>query len=305
MEFKQLRYFVSVAEAGSFTRAAMKLSVDQPALSKQIRRLELALKQSLFRRNGRGVALTEGGEILLPRARNLLRQMEETRLALDFNLQEVQGKVVIGTTADTTRVLTTDFIDAFRASLRKGSLEIIEGKSEVIQEWLISGRVDIGIVHGPALFPGIEAERLAEHPLFLVSPVRSPLTPASATVRFRDLGKFPLILARQPHSISTLVEEEAARLGVRLNVVLHVDGAKFIVGLVRKGHGYAILSAYSLAGRNATRDLRLTEIVEPRLTRAVNLVTPANRPMSRVALESVKLLRRFLGASAPTEAGDE
>lgn len=296
VDFKQLQYFVAVADAGGFTKAALRLAVDQPALSKQVRRLEVELRQPLFRRNGRGIALTDGGKVLLGRARSIIEQFEEARQALDATRDEALGAVAIATPALVKHVLTTRFVTAFRSRFPKASLEIIEGRSGAIQEWLLEGRIDIGVVHGPALRPGIDVIRLTDHELYLVSPCKRALFPSSTPVSLRDLEKLPLILPSPPHSIRTLVEHEAARLGVSLNVVLQVEGAEFIVELVQQGHGYGILPAFSLSMRNLSSKLQLNEIVQPRLTRSLNIAVASQRRLSKLASESLALMQDYLSS---------
>ena len=83
MDLKQLEYFVHVAEFGSFTRSSRYLQVAQPALSRQVRALEVELRQALFERNGRGVTLTEAGQRLLEHARGILQQVQRARLDLE------------------------------------------------------------------------------------------------------------------------------------------------------------------------------------------------------------------------------
>ena len=83
MDLKQLEYFVHVAEFGSFTLSSRFLRVAQPALSRQVRALEVELRQTLFQRNGRGVTLTEPGKRLLEHARGILQQVERARHDLE------------------------------------------------------------------------------------------------------------------------------------------------------------------------------------------------------------------------------
>ena len=302
MDFKQLQYFLAVAEAGSFTKATLKLAVDQPALSKQVRRLEVELRQALFRRNGRGIALTEGGKVLRDHARGILDQVERTRQALDATRDAALGSVAIAAPALVKRLLTASFVTAFRSRFPQAALEIIEGRSGAIQEWLLEGRIDIGVVHGPALRPGIELLRLTDHELFLVSPREQAPFPASAPVSVRSFAKLPLILPSPPHSIRMLLEEEAARLGVELSVVLQVEGAEFIVELVQQGHGYGILSSFSLGMRNLSGKLQLNPIAQPRLTRSLNIAFASQRHLSKLARESLALIQDCL--SLPPVAGN-
>jgi len=304
MNLKQLEYFVRVAHAGSFTKASTGLSVAQSALSKHVRRLEVDLKQTLFTRHGRGVALTEGGKVVFGHAKKIIEQVEMLNLDLESGRREVRGSVVIATAATTRKALTTKFVHAFRARFPKASLEILEAKSRVIHEWLIAGRIDIGILHGPALDPAVELIRLIDQDLFLISPARKAPVAAGAQVPFKSLARLPLILSSSNHlhSIRTLVDMEAVRLGVRLNVVLQVEGGPFILDLVQQGHGHAILPASSVSLSNLSGQLQLNEIVQPRLARALNLAIASQRPMTQAVRESIKLIRLHLGDGSASGA---
>ena len=96
MDLKQLEYFVRVAEMGSFTRASIALDVAQPALSRQIRLLEVELRQNLLTRNGRGAVPTEAGKLLLEHGRGILHQVALTREEMGAARGALTGKVSIG-----------------------------------------------------------------------------------------------------------------------------------------------------------------------------------------------------------------
>jgi LysR family nitrogen assimilation transcriptional regulator len=295
MELKQLEYFVRVAELGSFTKAAILLDVAQPALSKQVRRLEVELRQTLFNRNGRGIILTEQGTLFLEHARGIVEQTRRARHALNDNKGSPVGKVVIATPPITGTALTAGLITTFRQRFPRASLELIEGKSRFIHEWLLTGRVDIGILYDPPVSPLLEITPLMNHELSLFSLAARSAVPRSKPVPFRDLQKFPLILPGHPHSIRTLVETEAAKAGIKLNVVLEIDGASFILELVHLGHGYTILPDFSLQRSANARKFQLNEIVTPRLKRALKVAVSTERPVTRLAQETVKLITQFLG----------
>jgi LysR family nitrogen assimilation transcriptional regulator len=295
MDLRQLEYFVRVAELGSFTKASILLSVAQPALSKQVRRLEVELRQTLFNRNGRGIILTQEGALLLEHARGIIEQVERARYALSAIKESPHGKVVIATPPITGKALTAGLITTFRERFPKAALEIIEGKSRFIHEWLMMGRIDIGILYDPPASPLLEIAPLMNHELSLFSLASKSPAAKSKPVQFRDLGKFPLILPGHPHTIRTLVETEAAKAGIKLNVVLEIDGASFILELVQLGHGYTILPDFSLQRSSFSRKLQLNEIVGPRLKRELKVAVSLQRPVTRLARETVKLIRQYLG----------
>jgi len=298
VNLKQIEYFLRVAELGSFTRASIMLSIAQPALSKQVRRLEVELGQTLFSRNGRGILLTEEGALLLEHARGIIEQVGRARHALNAIRESPLGKVVIATPAVTGKTMTTDIITTFRRRFPKASLEIIEGKSRFITEWLLTGRIDIAILYDPPVSPLLEIAPLMNHELSLFSLAGKTLAPKGKPVQFRDLGRYPLILPGRPHSIRTLVETEAAKAGVQLNVVLEVDGASFILELVQLGHGHTILPDFSLRRSSLARTLQLNEIVGPRLKRSLKVAVSTQRPVTRLARETVKLIRHYLGTGS-------
>src|SRR5258708_18014109 len=113
MDLKQLDYFRHVAELGSFTRAASFLSVVQPALSRQVRQLEVELGQNLFERNGRGVVLTDAGARLLEHARGILTQVGRARQELEEQRNGDSGHFALGLPPSLGRSITVPLLKAF------------------------------------------------------------------------------------------------------------------------------------------------------------------------------------------------
>src|SRR3954469_10734762 len=115
MDLRQLTTFVQVADLGSLSKAAERLRIAQPALSRQIRLLEEELKVTLFTRHGRGMVLTPAGELLRGRASGILRQVEEARADLMEEAGAVRGRVVFGMPPTVGDVLATRLIERFLA----------------------------------------------------------------------------------------------------------------------------------------------------------------------------------------------
>ena len=124
MNLKQLEYFVSVAELGSFSKAARALNVAQPALSRQVRALETDLREPLLLRNGRGVALTEAGQRLLDHGNSLLQQVAQVREEMGATRGEPVGRITIALPPSISRQLTLPLIDSFRRELPKARLAV-------------------------------------------------------------------------------------------------------------------------------------------------------------------------------------
>jgi LysR family transcriptional regulator, nitrogen assimilation regulatory protein len=297
MDFRQLEYFVRVAELGSFSRAAAVLTMGQPALSRAIRGLETDLKRSLFHRNGRGVTLTDAGTRLLAHAKGILHQLDGARTALSGTDRDVVGKVVIGLPPSIGRVATLPFVRAFRQRFPQAQLAIVEGLTVPLQERLLAGHIDLGVFHNPSPSPLLEIEPLLTESLCLVSQA-AQLRRGSRRVTFRALETLPLIFPSAPHPIRSLVEAEAGRRGLRLNIALEVDAVASILQLVEEGYGHAVVP-YNVVRAGLLRDRRLAarRIERPALASMVALAQPARRPMTVIGQRSAELLRDVLGGS--------
>ncbi len=294
MELKQLEYFVKVAELGSFTRASIALGVAQPEISRKIRQLEVELHQRLFNRNGRGISLTDEGMIMLEHCTGILDQTERMRHAVSAARNSPVGKVVVGMTASTGRALASGFVTVFRKRFPKASLEIIEGRSRVIQEWVITGRVDIAILYDPSPSPLLEIVPLYDIDLLLISLATRTVAPKTGAVPFRSLANLPLILPGKSHSIRMLVESEAQKAEIALNVVLEMEGAGLTLELVQLGNGYTILPSFSMQRSSIPRRLQVNEIISPRLKRSLKMAMSKQHPASYLTQETFGLIKESL-----------
>ena len=248
MDLRQLEYFVRVAELGSFTRAAMALDVAQPALSRQVRLLEVELRQNLLARNGRGAVPTEAGQLLLEHARGILHQVERAREDLSRLRGGLAGRVTLGLPPSVARVLAVPLLHALREQLPQARLAITEALTASMQEQLASGRLDIAVLYNAQPTPGLELEFLASEQLLLVRRAADFAGPASPAVRLRELSGLPLVIPSRPNAIRMHVEAQLAAAGCQPEVALEIDGVAAILDLVEGGAGCAILSRHALTG---------------------------------------------------------
>jgi len=299
MDLKQLEYFVNVVDLGGFSRAARVLGVAQPAISRQVRGLEVELRQVLLLRNGRGAMPTDAGKRLLEHARGILAQVDRARRDVDESKGAAVGKVVVGLPPTFARHLTVPFVRAFRQDYPRASLSIVEGLSSTIQEWLEVGRVDVGLVYNPTASPAIDVRILLEEPLCLIGPRKEGREPL--TLRLRDLPRFPLVIPNRPHAIRTLVETRLAGLGLRPLIAMEIDAVPAILELVAEGYGYAVLSPRALHGSAQARRLHSRTIVQPQLMSALAVVTSALRPSTPLSKAAIAMIEASAGpALAPS-----
>ena len=290
MDFRQLDYFVHVADARSFSKAADLLSIAQPAVSRQIRALEVELRQTLFLRNGRGVTLTPAGTRLLAHARGILQQVQSARADLDETRSAPVGRVALGIPPTVGRMLSGPLVAEFRARFPRADISIAEGLTVHILEWLALGRVDLGIVYNPPPSPAVELRPLAAQQLCLISRPATRAAKTSPGIALRRLPDYPLIIPSRPHTIRMLVESRLAAVGLKPHIALEVDGVGAILDLVTRGHGHAVLARKALIEAGDAARLVARPIVAPALRTVMSIAISAQRPLTRMAAETATLI---------------
>ncbi|HMN56817.1 MAG TPA: LysR substrate-binding domain-containing protein [Ottowia sp.] len=263
MDLRQLEYFVNVAELGSFSRAALALDVAQPALSRQVRLLEVELRQNLLQRHGRGAVPTEAGQVLLEHARGILHQVGRARDELARLRGGLTGRVAVGLPPSVARALAVPLVRAFGRQLPEAHLSIAEALSTNMQEQVASGRLDIAVLYNARPVPGLEIAPLAMDELVLVQSARAPRhAPSGTPVGLPELARLPLVIPSRPNAIRMHVEHQLAAIGAQPVVALEIDGVAAILDLVADGAGCAVLSRHALAAgaRPAIFQLRPIEI---------------------------------------------
>lgn len=310
MDLKQLEYFVRVAELGSFTRASIALDIAQPALSRQIRLLEVELRQSLLTRNGRGALPTEAGNLLLKHGRGILHQVDVAREELGAVRGALAGRVSIGLPPSLSRLITVPLTRAFRQQLPQAHLTLTEGFSVVMYDGLRVGNLDMAVLYNPEHSPEVEMTTLHSEELVLISKKEDSPTPAAkksskAAVAARLGGKrepislsqvaaLPLILPSRPNVFRILIEGEMIAIGRKPQVSLEVDGLNAILSLVREGLGHAVLPSYTLSNYDDTAQFTLRSIHSPRIMSQLMLVRSARRPSTETQKKAVEVVQTLL-----------
>lgn len=296
MDLKQLEYFVRVAELGSFTRASMALNVAQPALSRQVRLLEVELRQNLLVRNGRGATPTEAGKLLLAHGRGILHQVERAREELGRVRGALAGRVAIGLPPSLARVLTVPLTRAFRAQLPEARLSISEALSVTMLEWLTTGRLDIAVLYNAQPAADIDIHPLRDEELLLVEPRPPGLSEDPPTsISLREVANMPLVIPSRPNAIRMQVETEMANIGCRPTVALEIDGVSAILDLVADGAGAALLSRNAVASSIRPSAYRIRTVNPPLKTRLC-LATSSQRPATLTQQKTLELIRQTLEA---------
>ncbi|QGW82695.1 LysR substrate-binding domain-containing protein [Variovorax paradoxus] len=294
MDLKQLEYFVHVAELGSFTRASIVIDVAQPALSRQVRQLEVELRQNLLTRNGRGVTLTDAGKLLLEHARGILHQIERAKEDLGLLRGALAGRVAVGLPPSIAKRIAVPLTRAFRQKLPDASLSITEALSSALQEAVTAGRIDLALLYNPVPSADIDSVVILEEDLYLVGPVQPGGGKADGPVSLREVASAPLVIPTKPNSIRMLVEAEMANIGCRPSISMEIDGVGAILDLVIEGMGQAVLSSNAILTAPRPEAFAIRRIENPPLRSRLALALSSQRPTTLTQQAVLELVREVV-----------
>jgi len=262
-EMRALRYFVCVAEEQSFSKAAGRLRIAQPALSRQIAGLERDLGIPLFDRLPRGVELTEAGEILLQHAYSVFSQLSQAFRDTTNHSQHPKGIVVLGTPPTPGEFILPELVTRTRERFPEIELRLVEGFSRELEKALISGDIAIAVMHDPPRRSDIYSEVLISEQLNLIG---SPDALTRESYTFAEAAAMPLVMPPRPNYLRLIVDQVADEQGVSLNVVQRVEGVWHLKALVRHGNGFTLLTSGAVAVEKHQGTLDVRPITDPEVT---------------------------------------
>ena len=297
MELRELRNFMRVAHAGSVSRAAQELRLAQPALSRQIRKLEHELGVSLFSRHGRGVRLSSAGSQLLERAEAIARLVQTTAEEIRDDRSPARGRLTLGVPPAAGRLLIPPFAERFLQSWPQTTLHMREGVTSSLLEWLVDKRVDLALLHNPPHLEALTITPVLSERMLVIGPARGPKDrQRKMSYRIRDLGELPLILPNLAHANRRLVEHAALEHGIRLRIKIEADSVAFAKAMVENGLGYTILTYAAVQDEVARNRLAAYPIVRPTLSTLVSIVTPRDRQTPKLTQDAGALLHNVCRA---------
>jgi LysR family nitrogen assimilation transcriptional regulator len=225
VELRQLRYFVAVSRHRHFGRAALDLLVAQPALSRQIAKLEDEFGVRLLDRHARGVSLTAEGEVLLARAEALLAEAEALATEARPQSGDPQGTVTLGFSPSIAELFGGRFAALSLRRFPRVRLRIMTAASPMLEAWIHEGRVDIAILNGPTDPSRFLLTPLLEEPVCLIG-LRDDPWLGAAQVEPAALANIPLVLTGPPDGpMQRVLVAAQAQAGQAFTVLAQVDTA--------------------------------------------------------------------------------
>ena len=242
MELRHLRYFVAVAEAENVSRAALKLHVSQPALSRQIRDLEEELGFLLLERSAKSVRLTEAGRTFLTEARAVLQRADEA-VAAARTVALGSEELHIGYAPSLTPRILPPTLRTFRAELPKVRVHLHDLSTEEMIAGLREGKLQMAFVVrlSPALLRGLQFQELARESLCLAVAPKHPLA-VRRTITVAEAAREPLVAygRKEYPDAHDLLQRIFAEVKTKPRIAEEHDSVSSLIAAVEAGNGVAI-----------------------------------------------------------------
>jgi LysR family nitrogen assimilation transcriptional regulator len=292
MNLRQLRYFLSIAQLQSFTRAAEVLHIAQPALSRQVRMLEEEIGAPLFIRFERGVTLTATGELLRDRAGDLVRQFDQLSNDVSARVDEPRGELTVGMPPSMREMITVPLVDAYCRHHPQVSPHVQEGISVDLSKLIHDGKLDCAVIVILSAQPFAKIEPFLKEQLFLVGPHEAALD-LNTPVSLEQVSGKPMILTSRPNSLRLVLENALGHARLPLTLVADGNSTEMMVELVTCGLAYSVLPY--CAAWSALRQGKLSAAPISDLWIDWGFIYPSHRGLS-VAGQKLKALLFDLAA---------
>jgi LysR family transcriptional regulator, transcriptional activator of the cysJI operon len=276
MENFRLKVFRTVAEHLSFRRAGEELGLSQPAVTLQIKALEEELSVRLLNRSGNRVSLTPAGRIVQKRAAMIARQITETEAELAALDGQYAGELRLGASTSIAQYVLPRLLGEFQRQFPRVRLSVLSGNTERIVNQLLSERITIGLIEGPALRPDVRTEPLLEDELVLVMSAKHEWAdrPFIAVDQLRGQ---PLLIREHGSGTRRVLESALAKAGLKkpdLNVVMELDSTEAILSSVEANLGIGFVTHWAVVPRLPLGRIKSVPVKGLRITRDFSLLYP-------------------------------
>jgi LysR family nitrogen assimilation transcriptional regulator len=277
---RQLQYFLEISELESVTKAANRLRIAQPALTRHMRKLEREIGVQLFVRSGRGIALSNAGAVFRDRVRNILRELDRAQLEVQALSRSPGGRIDFGMPLSLSQALTRNLVQRIQRELPGVSLRIIDGWTGFIIEWLLRGRLDLGVIYDHTLKSDVlRTEPLASEEHFLVCKGDDPLA-SREQISLAEVANLPLALPSPLHGLRLAVEQIMQSIGCSPRIQTELESIVGLKQFAEAGGTYTILPRGEMMEELSARRLSAIRITDPPVRRTLYVTWSNERPFT-------------------------
>ena len=283
IQVKALEQFIALAAVGNLGRAAAELGMSQPGLSRAIQKLERDLGYELLRRHSKGVVLTERGRKLQDITGSLVASL--IRLSAPPSIDNAEMKrITVGLSSTLSASVVDLLFQAKTNVLPNAALSIVELESDLILEATLADRVDASLIYNPPKLKELRSFPVATDNMIVVFPA-SWQSKNLTTSSIRDLAKLPSVMLTKNQSERQLIDRVFGRSGVNIRPILELNNCQTLMGAVKSGIGYSVISRQSCLTEIACGSVIHLEVDRPSfpMTLCVNcLKTRSDDPASEI-----------------------
>jgi LysR family transcriptional regulator, nitrogen assimilation regulatory protein len=291
MNLRQLQYFIEVSELESVTKAAERLHVAQSALSRHMRSLERDLGVRLFDRDGRGIVMTNAGLVFRDRVRSVLRELDRAQLEVKALSRSPGGRIDFGMPFSVSQALTRVLVERVHDELPGVALRVIDGWTGFIIEWLLRGRLDLGIIYDHTLKSDVlRTEPLAAEEHYLICAPDDPLA-QRRSVTLAEVAKLPLALPSREHGLRVAVDEFMHTIGKAPQIRFELESIVGLRQFAQQGGIYTILPRGEMEDDVVSGKVRTVRITNPTVYRTLFIAWSNERPITP-QIKAVGLIAR-------------
>jgi LysR family nitrogen assimilation transcriptional regulator len=291
IDSRRLSYFYHVAKFGSISKAEASLGVAQPAISRQISLLEEEIGAPLLERTGRGAKLTAIGELLYQQAEIILDEMSSTLRLIDDAKRQPHSRVSVAASATAMSLYMPDAVLGFIADRPLTDLTVVQSSSGEVYEQLVSGKVDIGIIHHVPNTKKITSEKLTSEPMMLVVSREHELA-GRKTISQEDLSLVSLILPSTVHGLRTTLDNYFGKISHSPSLSLQIDSVPLSRELITLGENYAAIFPESTCRMEFPSSAFVSIPMAPALSRSLYIAYWTNKAKDPDIVTLVKNIKR-------------
>ncbi|MBA4028881.1 MAG: LysR family transcriptional regulator [Planctomyces sp.] len=289
MEFNQLRYFVAVAESGSFSRAARSLGVTQPTLSQQIARMEQTLGCRVLDRLGRGVVMTDSGRVLLDRAKRILQEADHARRDITTASTRGLGPLSLGAIPSIGPYLLPGAIKELAGRAPEVEVTIREDLTGELIRRVVEGDLDLAVCSGPIEDERVQVTTLGSEPMLVCAPADHPFAQREQ-IEVSELDEEPVVVIHELHCVGEQVRAFCRSNRLNPRTVCRAGQLCMARNMVAAGVGVSLVPRMAALTEPGVRVV-YRPLADQRFERAVTLVSHHARALSSAAQAMVEALR--------------
>lgn len=300
VDFKKLKSFVSVVDAGSMSRAANALRIAQPALSQHIASLEAHFKHKLLLRSNQGIAPTEAGFALYRHAQAMLKQLELAQRDVTRATSSLQGQVAVGlATFSGAAALAAPLLVALAEKHPDVVLNVSDSFGNVLSELVMSGRLDMALIYSFGAIKGVRLQPLFREEFLLVAPRRMKLAgKLDQPLPIAALQGIKLLVPGRYHFLRRLIEASFAHVRITPRVAAEIESMGTLSAALEDGLGATIVPEATAKVFQNSETLVVRRLTKPVISATISLCVSDHLPLSEAALVVRELLLQKVGELA-------